>query len=59
MRDYKMINNPERSKWLENLQQTVGLRSNDIAAAVAYTISTPETVPLLSTQRNRRTNFDQ
>lgn len=39
-----MINNPERSKWLENLQQTVGLRSNDIAAAVAYTISTPETV---------------
>ncbi|MCB5239709.1 hypothetical protein [Niallia circulans] len=44
MRDYKMINNPERSKWLENLQQTVGLRSNDIAAAVAYTISTPETV---------------
>lgn len=44
MRDYKMINNPERSKWLENLQQTVGLRSNDIAAAVAYIISTPETV---------------
>ena len=54
-----MINKPERSKWLENLQQTVGLRSNDIAATVAYTISTPETVPLLSTQRNRRTNFDQ
>lgn len=38
------INDPERRNWVENLQQTIGLKSSDVAEAVAYAISTPETV---------------
>ncbi|MBD1383616.1 SDR family oxidoreductase, partial [Metabacillus arenae] len=37
------INDPDRRKWVENLQLTIGLKSSDIADAVAYAISTPET----------------
>ncbi|RAS73135.1 SDR family oxidoreductase [Priestia endophytica] len=38
------INNPKRREWVEDLQRTIGLQSSDIADAVAYAISTPETV---------------
>jgi NADP-dependent 3-hydroxy acid dehydrogenase YdfG len=38
------INNPKRRKWVEDLQRTIGLQSSDVADAVAYAISTPETV---------------
>jgi NADP-dependent 3-hydroxy acid dehydrogenase YdfG len=38
------INDPENREWVENLQRTIGLKSSDIADAVAYAISTPETV---------------
>ncbi|MEM1506196.1 SDR family oxidoreductase [Domibacillus sp. 8LH] len=38
------INDPERRKWVEALQRTTGLKSSDVADAVAYAISTPETV---------------
>jgi NADP-dependent 3-hydroxy acid dehydrogenase YdfG len=38
------INDPERRKWVENLQLTIGLKSSDVADAVAYAISTPDTV---------------
>ncbi|MGG1220761.1 SDR family oxidoreductase [Priestia endophytica] len=38
------INNPKRREWAEDLQRTIGLQSSDIADAVAYAISTPETV---------------
>lgn len=38
------INDPENREWVENLQRTIGLKSSDVADAVAYAISTPETV---------------
>lgn len=38
------INNPKRREWVEDLQRTIGLQSSDIADAIAYAISTPETV---------------
>jgi NADP-dependent 3-hydroxy acid dehydrogenase YdfG len=38
------INNPKRREWVEDLQRTIGLQSSDVADAVAYAISTPETV---------------
>ncbi|MDR4947138.1 SDR family oxidoreductase [Neobacillus cucumis] len=38
------INNPKRRKWIENLQHSIGLKSEDVADAVAYAISTPDTV---------------
>nr|WP_263326913.1 SDR family oxidoreductase [Neobacillus sp. Marseille-Q6967] len=38
------INDPERREWTENLQRAIGLQSSDVADAVAYAISTPETV---------------
>lgn len=38
------INDPERRNWVENLQHEIGLKSSDVAEAVAYAISTPETV---------------
>jgi NADP-dependent 3-hydroxy acid dehydrogenase YdfG len=38
------INDPQRRDWVENLQRTIGLKSSDVADAVAYAISTPETV---------------
>jgi NADP-dependent 3-hydroxy acid dehydrogenase YdfG len=38
------INDPERRKWVEYLQHTIGLKSSDVTDAVAYAISTPETV---------------
>lgn len=30
------INNPDRRKWIENLQHTIGLKSEDLADAVVY-----------------------
>ncbi|MEI2464406.1 SDR family oxidoreductase [Niallia taxi] len=38
------INDIERRNWVENLQRTNGLQASDVAEAVAYAISTPETV---------------
>ncbi|RAS83628.1 SDR family oxidoreductase [Priestia endophytica] len=38
------INNPKRREWVEDLQRTIGLQSSNVADAVAYAISTPETV---------------
>ncbi|MBT2759542.1 SDR family oxidoreductase [Mesobacillus foraminis] len=38
------IKDPENREWVENLQRTIGLQSSDVADAVAYAISTPETV---------------
>lgn len=38
------INNPKRREGVEDLQRTIGLQSSDIADAIAYAISTPETV---------------
>ncbi|WP_342046160.1 SDR family oxidoreductase [Bacillus sp. OTU530] len=38
------INDPKRREWIENLQHTIGLKSSDVADAVAYAISTPGTV---------------
>ncbi len=38
------ITDPERRKWIENLQHAIGLKPNDVADAVAYAISTPDTV---------------
>nr|WP_309101794.1 SDR family oxidoreductase [Fredinandcohnia onubensis] len=38
------INDPENREWVENLQRTIGLKPSDVADAVAYAISTPETV---------------
>ncbi|WP_121613767.1 SDR family oxidoreductase [Mesobacillus foraminis] len=38
------IKNPENREWVEKLQRTIGLQSSDVADAVAYAISTPETV---------------
>ena len=38
------INDPKRREWTENIQRTIGLNSSDVADAVAYAISTPETV---------------
>lgn len=38
------INGPKRRDWIEKLQHTVGLKSSDVADAVAYAISTPDTV---------------
>lgn len=40
------INDPENREWVENLQRTIGLKSSDVADAVAYAISTPETVAI-------------
>jgi len=31
---------------VENLQLTIGLKSSDVAEAVAYAISTPETIAI-------------
>lgn len=38
------ISNPKRREWIENLQHDIGLKSSDVADAVAYAISTPDTV---------------
>ncbi|MBS4218235.1 SDR family oxidoreductase [Bacillus sp. FJAT-49711] len=38
------INDLERREWIEKLQRAIGLKSSDIADAVAYAISTPDTV---------------
>jgi NADP-dependent 3-hydroxy acid dehydrogenase YdfG len=38
------ITDPERREWIENLQHAIGLKSSDVADAVAYAISTPDTV---------------
>jgi NADP-dependent 3-hydroxy acid dehydrogenase YdfG len=38
------INDPERRKWVENLQLTIGLKSSDVAGAVVYAISTSDTI---------------
>ncbi|WP_132001504.1 SDR family oxidoreductase [Mesobacillus foraminis] len=38
------IKDPENRERVENLQRTIGLQSSDVADAVAYAISTPETV---------------
>lgn len=38
------ITDPERRKWIEELQHAIGLIPNDIADAVAYAIGTPNTV---------------
>ncbi|WP_424767856.1 hypothetical protein [Paenibacillus sp. sgz302251] len=40
------INDLENGEWVQNLQRTIGLRSSDVADAVAYAISTPETVAI-------------
>jgi NADP-dependent 3-hydroxy acid dehydrogenase YdfG len=41
---YTTISDPERRGWIENLQHAIGLKSSDVADAVAYAISTPDTV---------------
>lgn len=38
------IQDPERREWTEDLQRRIGLKSSDVADAVVYAISTPETV---------------
>lgn len=38
------ITDPERRKWIEELQHSIGLKPNDVADAVVYAIGTPETV---------------
>lgn len=38
------ISDSERREWIENLQREIGLKSSDVADAVAYAISTPNTV---------------
>lgn len=43
---HNTINDLERRQWVENLQQTIGLKASDVAEAVAYAISTPETVAI-------------
>ncbi|ALC81185.1 MULTISPECIES: hypothetical protein [Bacillus] len=39
---HRTINDLENREWVENLQRTIGLKSSDVADAVAYAISTPE-----------------
>ncbi|MBD1383611.1 SDR family oxidoreductase, partial [Metabacillus arenae] len=41
---HNTINDPERRKFIENLQSDIGLKSGDVADAVAYSIGTPDTV---------------
>jgi NADP-dependent 3-hydroxy acid dehydrogenase YdfG len=38
------ITDPERRKWIEALQHDIGLKSGDVADAVAYAIGTPDTI---------------
>ncbi|PMC39292.1 oxidoreductase [Bacillus sp. UMB0899] len=38
------ITDPERRNWIEELQHKIGLKSSDVADAVAYAIGTPDTV---------------
>jgi NADP-dependent 3-hydroxy acid dehydrogenase YdfG len=38
------INDPERREWTANLQRSIGLQPSDVADAVAYVISTPDTI---------------
>lgn len=38
------ITDPDRRKWIEELQHSIGLQANDVADAVAYAIGTPSRV---------------
>lgn len=40
------INDPERREWTENLQRKIGLKASDVADAVAYAISAPESATI-------------